>query len=556
MTGFQEFLRAMGTGRLIGVLVGGAVALALVYLLMTQMTGKPMAMLFGDLDTTTSAEIVQHLELEGVAYETKNGGATIYVDESAVHHLRMKFASDGLKTGTITGYEIFDNRDALGSTSFVQNINRVRALQGELARTISVIDAVESAKVLLVLPTRDLFSKDTQDPSASVTIKTRSGDISKGKVQAIQHLVASAVQGLTPNNVSIVDENGTLLASGKTGNGGILGGSTSEERSLALEQRLRDKVYTIVSSIVGAGNAHVQVSAEVDYNKVTEQSVLYDAEKQAVATSNVTEKTTRSSKVKPGKAKSVSVSNNLPGAGEAETTEDTKDRQSDQETETSENITYLTPQVNRTEINEAGGIKRLSVAVVVDGSYTTDADGNETYVPRTQEELQTIENLVKAAVSYSEERNDTIAVANAQFAKVEMPEPIGEAGGMFDFTSAQILEAIQTLIIGIVILVLTLLVIRPLLMTAMAPSANASSGAPVALESEGGQAQLAPPAENDAGGEAAALPPPDAGISAKIDIKQVEGQVQESSVRKVGELVTNHPDETLSILRTWLHNEA
>ena len=322
----------MGTGRLIGVLVGGAVALALVYLLMTQMTGKPMAMLFGDLDTTTSAEIVQHLELEGVAYETKNGGATIYVDESAVHHLRMKFASDGLKTGTITGYEIFDNRDALGSTSFVQNINRVRALQGELARTISVIDAVESAKVLLVLPTRDLFSKDTQDPSASVTIKTRSGDISKGKVQAIQHLVASAVQGLTPNNVSIVDENGTLLASGKTGNGGILGGSTSEERSLALEQRLRDKVYTIVSSIVGAGNAHVQVSAEVDYNKVTEQSVLYDAEKQAVATSNVTEKTTRSSKVKPGKAKSVSVSNNLPGAGEAETTEDTKDRQSDQET--------------------------------------------------------------------------------------------------------------------------------------------------------------------------------------------------------------------------------
>lgn len=280
MNSLQHFLKSMGTGRLLGVLIGGAVSLGLIYFLISQMGGTPMAMLFTDVDNETSGEIVADLNASGIKFELKDGGATIYVEETEKERLRMKYAGNGLSVGSVIGYEIFDNADALGATSFVQNINSVRALQGELARTITSIDMIESARVHLNIPKRQIFAKEQDQATASILVRSR-GRIPAGSVRAIQHLVASAVPGLSPSGVSITDERGELLAGQRLGEGGLAGPS-AEDRQKSKQQKLQSEIYDQVTNIVGVGNAHITVLAEVDYNTVTEESHLYDPDGKSV----------------------------------------------------------------------------------------------------------------------------------------------------------------------------------------------------------------------------------------------------------------------------------
>jgi flagellar M-ring protein FliF len=187
------------------------------------------------------------------------------VPKDKITRLRMKFAEGGLPKGGGIGYEIFDKSDALGATSFVQNINHLRALEGELARTIRALDRIQAARVHLVLPERPLFSRETPEPSASIVLRVR-GALEPQQVRAIRHIVASAVNGMKAQRVSIVDETGQLLANGAAGDGAADGGS-GDERRASFEKRMRDQVEAIVSSVVGSGRARVQLTADFDYNK-------------------------------------------------------------------------------------------------------------------------------------------------------------------------------------------------------------------------------------------------------------------------------------------------
>src|SRR6185437_12266354 len=182
--------------------------------------------------------------------------------------LRMKLAEGGLPKGGGVGYEIFDKSDALSTTSFVQSINHLRALEGELSRTIRGIDKIQAARVHLVLPERPLFSRETPEPSASIVVRVR-GSLEPAQIRAIRHLVASSVNGLKPQRVSIVDETGRLLADGA---GGENENTAGDERRAAFEKRMRNEVEAIVSSVVGQGRARVQLTADFDYNKVTQTS--------------------------------------------------------------------------------------------------------------------------------------------------------------------------------------------------------------------------------------------------------------------------------------------
>src|SRR5262249_29762856 len=202
--------------------------------------------------------------------ELRNDGTIIMVPKDKVTRLRMKLAEGGLPKGGGVGYEVFDKSDALGTTSFVQNINHLRALEGELARTIKAIDRVQAARVHLVLPERALFSRERPEPSASIVLKVR-GALDQQQVRAIRNLVASAVNGLKPQRVAIVDESGRLLANGNGDETGGLG-SQVEERKIAFERRLRDQVEAIVSSVVGQGRSHVQLTADFDFNRITQTS--------------------------------------------------------------------------------------------------------------------------------------------------------------------------------------------------------------------------------------------------------------------------------------------
>jgi len=306
--GFFDFVKSLGAARMAAM---AAVTLALIgffSFLMIQMTTPQMVPLFTDLPPDDSASIIKDLERQAVPYLLKNDGTIILVPQDKVARLRMKLAESGLPKGGGVGYEIFDKTDALGSTTFVQNINHLRALEGELARTIRSIDRVQAARVHLVLPERPLFSRDKVDATASIVLKVR-GTLEPQQVRAIRHLVATAVNGMRPERVSVIDETGKLLADGATPDNPI-NGASSDERKLAYENRLRSEVETIVSSVVGPGHARVQINADFDINRITQTSDKYDPDGRVLRSSQTREEQSASTDNNQG---AVSAGTELPG---------------------------------------------------------------------------------------------------------------------------------------------------------------------------------------------------------------------------------------------------
>jgi flagellar M-ring protein FliF len=259
------FLKGLGASRLLAMVAVTVALIGFFAFVIMRVTSPQMTTLFTDLSAEDSSGIIKDLERQAIPYELRNDGAVIMVPKDKVTRLRMNLAEAGLPKGGGVGYEIFDKSDALGTTSFVQNINHLRALEGELARTIRAIDRIQAARVHLVLPERPLFSRETPEPSASIVVRVR-GALEPQQIKAIRHLVSSAVSGLKPQRVSIVDESGQLLADGATGdNDNTIG----DERRAGFEKRMRSEVEAIVSSVVGAGRARVQLSADFDYNRIT-----------------------------------------------------------------------------------------------------------------------------------------------------------------------------------------------------------------------------------------------------------------------------------------------
>ena len=270
-----------------------------------RVTTPQMTTLFTDLTTEDSSSIIKDLERQAIPFELRNEGAVIMVPKDKVTRLRMKLAESNLPKGGGVGYEIFDKSDALGTTSFVQNINHLRALEGELARTIRAIDRIQAARVHLVLPERPLFSRETPEPSASIVVRVR-GSLEPQQIRAIRHVVASAVNGLKPQRVSIVDEAGRLLADGAGKEADI---AVGEERRTAFEKRMRNEVEAIVSSVVGQGRARVQLTADFDYNKVTQTSDKFDPEGRVLRSSQTREESSLTAENNG----QVTVNNELPG---------------------------------------------------------------------------------------------------------------------------------------------------------------------------------------------------------------------------------------------------
>ncbi|RZK83277.1 MAG: flagellar M-ring protein FliF, partial [Methylobacterium sp.] len=240
-----------------------------------------MGVLFSDLSMQDSAAVIRELDSRGIRYESKGDtGQTIMAPRGDLARLRMDLAGKGLPVQGGVGYEIFDKGDAFSSTNFVQNVNHLRALEGELARSIRAIGRVQAARVHLVLPERRLFERDRENPSAAIVLKLM-GELDAGQVRAIRHLAASAVEGLKPERVSIVDERGRLLADGAK-DADANAASGFEDRQLGLERRLRGQIEDVVAGIVGPGRARVQVNAELDLNRIESRSETFDPESRVV----------------------------------------------------------------------------------------------------------------------------------------------------------------------------------------------------------------------------------------------------------------------------------
>jgi flagellar M-ring protein FliF len=550
--GLVEFVRTLGAPRIAAM---GAVTIALIgffAFLMMRVTAPQMTPLFTDLSFDDSAAIVKELDREGVTYELRDDGNMILVPKERVARLRMSFAESGLPKGGGVGYEIFDKSDALGTTSFVQNINNVRALEGELARTIRSLDRVQDARVHLVMPDRPLFSRDKVDATASIVLKVR-GTLEPAQVRAIRHLVATAVTGLRPERVSIVDEQGQLLAdgAGDDGNGGDVG---SDERQAAFEKHLQNEVSGIVSSVVGPGHARVQVAADFDFNRVTQTSDKYDPEGRVVRSSQTREETSATA---DGHDNQVTVGNEIPGGGQRPAA-DASASARDESRKTEEIVNYEISKTTKTEVVEGGRVNRISVAVLVDGSYGKNDKGEVTYQPRSKEEIDQIAALVRSAIGFDQKRGDQVEVVNLRFADAPAVPIVAPSGWLsaFQFTKDDVMRAIEMVVMGLLGFVVLLMVVRPLVRRIVAPEEHAVMALPPVLAASDGpppEAALTVAAPADRSEPIKTAP---SQTSKMIDLAQVQGQVHAQSVQKVGEIADKNPRETVSIIRQWLQESA
>jgi flagellar M-ring protein FliF len=531
--GLIEFVKTLGPTRLAAMAAVTVALIGFFTLLILRVTAPTMVPLFTDLSMEDSSAIIKDLERQAIPFEMRNDGATLMVPKDRVSRLRMKLAEGGLPKGGGIGYEIFDKSDTLGSTSFVQNINHLRALEGELARTIRSLDRVQSARVHLVMPERTLFARDQAEPSASIVLKVR-GQLEAQQVRAIRHLVSSAVNGLKVSRVSIVDEAGRLLANGASEDQGV--GSVADERKTGFERRMRDQVEAIVSSVVGSGRARVELTADFDFNRITQTSERFDPEGRVLRSTQTKEE---SSGVADPSGQ-VSVANELPGG------QPNASANRDNSKKSEEINNYEVSRTTKTEVVEGGRVNRISVAVLVDGSYAKNDKGDIAYQERPRQELDRIAALVRSAIGFDQRRGDQVEVINLRFAEtpgIALPETNAFLA-MFQFTKDDIMRGVELLVMGLLGIVVILVVVRPLVRRIIEPDQAAlAAKAQAALAGSAGDGAEQAPAVTTQTGK-------------MLEFAKVQGKVHAEAVKTVGELADKNPHETTAIIREWLTEAA
>jgi flagellar M-ring protein FliF len=550
---FTQFLNRLGLARVAAMGVVAVLMLGFFGFLVLRASSPQLAPLYTGLSLEDSAAITKELQTMNVPFELRGDGDSILIPRDQVTTVRMSLAGNGLPSKGQVGYEIFDQQNTLGATSFVQNINNVRALEGELARTITSLSRIKSARVHLVLPERALFSREQKDPTASIVLTIR-GELSPGEIRAVQHLVASAVEGLTPDRVAIVDDSGQLLASGGADDGTASLAGQTDERVSGVEDRMRTRLDDILTNIVGPGRARVQVNAELNLDRSTKTSETFDPNGQVVRSTENKSVANSSTGAADG---AVSVSNSLPGAAQNGGTSTSGAAAGPNESgqTTQETTNYEISKTTQTSTSDAGGIKRLSVAVVVDGTYTDDGKGNLTYQARPQAQLDQIKALVQSAVGFDQTRGDQVQVVNLQFAQKPTVPAVGtSAPGLFDFTRDDMMNGAQMVVTLLIALALVFFVMRPLLKRVLTPETT-----PLALPSS---AELMPgtmsmshgePGQISSSGEEVRPPPrPPSWMSNAKSL----GEAQLETIKTVGNLVDDNPKQAALIVRDWLNNAA
>ncbi len=532
-----ESLRNLGAFRITAIIMAGIALLVIFIFLSMRITTPVMSPLYSDMSIEDGAKVVAQLDSMNVPYELRANGTQVLVPNDQVARLRMAMAGSGLPSrGSIVGYEIFDKSDALGTSSFVYNVNLLRALEGEISRTLASFSSIESARVHLVMPKRELFVKDKTEPSASVILKTRGNrSMSKSEVGAVSHFVSSAVPNLKPSRITIVSDSGLLLSRGGDDNEMGAAIATSQEYKASYENRLKSTIVEIVERSVGIGKVEAQVSADIDFDRIITNSETFDPNSQ-VARSIQTSEEKESSVDKA--AQDVSVANNLPDAPQNSATGGSGSNAE----RVNETTNYEISKTVTNHIKESGTIKRITVAVLVDGNYTTTKaeDGTETstYNPRSQEELDKLKSLVKSSIGFDEKRGDTIEVVNMQFSR---DLDFGPQEASYDWLKRDFDSILKTMVIGIVAVLVILLVIKPLVNRAFEIG-----------EGETGD-EATPPAI--AGPVETHRVPDITEAMDGIDIEKLQNRGVSSSIRKIGTVVGTNPEETLAVIRTWLNQK-
>ena len=467
-------------------------------------------------------------------------GGAIFVDASRRDELRMTLASEGLPRNSAGGYELLDGLSGFGTTSQMFNAAYWRAKEGELARTIVAHPAISAARVHIANAGTNPFRRDIR-PSASVSVIASNGEITAKHAKALKYLVASAVAGLSPDDVAVIDGNGELV------NG------ADEAPTNATDDRaeiLRQRVERLLEARVGPGNAVVEVSVDTITRTESLRERKIEPQSRVAISTDTEERSTTAS----GQGGDVTVASNLPDGQAA-----AGDASSSQTSETRERVNYEVSELERQVTMVPGAIKRLTVAALVNGTVATGDNGQEVFEPRSEEELQALEELVGAAVGFDPDRGDVITIKTMQFERIE---PAGTLVEDSLLTSLPIdpMSLIQLAVLALVALVLGLFVLRPLLTGAVSPSV--AQLAPPKPEREVSSAGAALTGEIDNGevdpSDLALVSGPGAGENgtpATSDSLSIPTHEEADPVERLRGLISERRDETVEILRSWLEGE-
>ncbi|MBC7670656.1 MAG: flagellar M-ring protein FliF [Gemmatimonadaceae bacterium] len=546
MDRFLSAIQRFGVGRLAALIGVAAGAIAVIAAVMLMMSKQPNELLLSNVDPKESAAATQALDTAGIKYETKSDGSTIYVARDKVNAARQLIFTKGLVTSGSVGYEIFDTGSALGQTDFVQQLNRQRALQGELERTIQGWDGVRAARVHLVMPKRQLFEEDAAQPTAAVSI-SMGREPSADMVRAIQNLVAGSVSGMKPEAVGVMDQHGKTLSAG---NNDSLAGKAAQDAKSEAEARIAKTVQDMLDGVLGQGKARVKVTADLDLSRVTMQERKFDPDGQVIRSESTNENS--ASENKNDDNGGVTSTQNIPG----QTPNGFQPLGS--KSAGNESVTnYEIGETTKTTVQEPGQVTKQAVSVAIDG-MTAPAGKNGklgAYTPRSAEEMAKLDQMVKTAVGYDAARGDQVSLVNVPFPQPE-DQGLGKAGLMAGFDKNDIMRIAELGVLAVVALLILLFAVRPFLKSLMGPpptplgmALNGPQVTRMVTLSDGSTQEVV----IDQSGEAIAIAGPASDMDNRIDIAKIEGQVKASSIKRVSEFVEKHPDESVAILRTWLH---
>lgn len=497
-------------------LIAGLSVLAVVAAIfgITRVATEPsLAMLYSGLDSAAAGEVVAELEAEGVAFEVD--GTTILVDGAARDRIRMALAAKGLPSGGPAGYEILDTLSGFGTTSQMFDAAYWRAKEGELARTITGSPNVRAARVHLANPVAQPFAR-TPAASASVTVTMARGALDRREAEAIRYLVSSAVTGMTPEAVAVLDAATGVVLAGK--DDPLTGGPSSPN---ARAETLRANIQRLLEARVGAGRAIVEVNVDADMDSQTITERTIDPESQVAISSETEEKSENAE----GKNPSVTVASNLPD-GDAG-----GDRGGSKSSATSsrERQNYEVSETRRERVILPGQVRRISVAVMVDGITATGADGKETWSPRPPEEMELLRQLVQSAVGFDAARGDTVTISSLQLTAPPEGALVERAGS--GFLAANGAKLAQLGVLGAIVLALIFFVLRP--MTSRQPVlelADLTGPRELPAEPRRAPAQIA-------GGDLLDLP------------AQTVNKIE-----RLRDVITSRGEDSAAVLRSWIES--
>ncbi len=497
-------------------------------LALPRMAAAPnLQLLYAGLEPAAAGEVVRALEQQGAAYEVRRD--SIYVDAAARDSLRMTLAAEGLPTNGGRGYELLDSLNGFGTTSQMFDAAYWRAKEGELARTIVASPHISMARVHISNASSNPFQRGT-DPTASVTVTPASAPITSAQANALRYLVASAVAGLTPDNVSVLDSDGAILGAQET--------PASNNAELDRADVLRDRVRRLIEARVGPGNAVVEVSVSTVSQSELIRETRFDPESRVAISSDIEERSDNSQ----GQNGAVTVASNLPDGDAAESPASTS-----QASETRERINY---EVSQTELEiqrVPGDIKRISVAVLVNKLVTSGADGSLTYSDRPDNELEDLRALVAAAVGYDESRGDEITLRAMEIQPVEA-SGTPAALSFFDRFPIDVMSLVQMAVLAAVVLGLAVFVLKPLLLSPP-PVPTLAAPAPDPRD----DAEFQPALTGEIANVGDRFETQDAGSSA-TEVAQLDPS--SASVERLRNLIGDRQEETVEILRSWMQEKG